>query len=156
MTLLLAPACTGSVVDTDGNADGETPSLLADSIWELAEISAGQEADATSEALEKGLYTLLFRADGTTAMRFDCNRGFGRWLAVEGGTAGEGSISFSDIGVTKALCPPASISDRVIADFASFDRFRIADERLELTIEQKSVSYHWVRTDQDASTKGNE
>lgn len=156
MTLMLASACTNSVTDGEGTSGSETPPSLAESSWVLAEISAGQAADAQSEAVEEGLYTLLFRADGSAAMRFDCNRGFGRWQVVEDGGAGQGSIAITDMGVTKALCPPTSISDRVIADFAAFDRFRIAGERLELKIEQTSVSYHWVRTDQEALIEGNE
>jgi heat shock protein HslJ len=156
MSLFLASACTKTVVDTDGNADAETSPPLADSSWELAEISAGNEVDTTSEAVEKGLYTLLFRADGSVAMRFDCNRGFGRWQVVEDGSAGQGAIAFTDMGVTKALCPPTSISDRVIADFAAFDRFKVAGEQLELKIEQNSVSYHWVKTDQETLIEGSE
>lgn len=156
MTLMLASACTNSVTEGDGASGSEPPLLLAESSWVLAEISAGQAADAQSEAVEEGLYTLLFRADGSAAMRFDCNRGFGRWQVVEDGGAGQGSIAITDMGVTKALCPPTSISDRVIADFAAFDRYKIVGEQLELKIEQKSVSYHWVRTDQEALIEGNE
>lgn len=156
MTLMLASACTNSVTEGDGASDSELPLLLAESSWVLAEITAGQAAAAQSEAVEEGLYTLIFRADGSAAMRFDCNRGFGRWQVVEDGGAGQGSIAITDMGVTKALCPPTSISDRVIADFAAFDRFRITGEQLELEIEQKNVSYHWVRTDREALIEGNE
>lgn len=153
--LLLVSACTSPVVETGDGQEGDTPPSLAESSWELAEISAGDGEEAKSETVEEGLYTLLFRADGTAAMRFDCNRGFGRWQAGERDGASKGSISFSEIGVTKALCPPESISDRVIADFSAFDGVLVEEDRLVLTIDREGVSYVWSRAAEGAADGGN-
>ena len=139
VTVLLTTACA----HMDGKEDSVTPLqdgfALADTEWELVQIASGDEITT----VEPGLYTMLVRSDGTAAFRLDCNRGFGKWQGADGDAAGAGTIVFSDIGVTKALCPPGFVSDRVTADLSRFAIFRTEGDHLILTTSDATSAYLW-------------
>lgn len=54
-------------------------------------------------------YQIEFLADGTVAVKADCNRAFGTYTTADGG-----SITIEITGMTQAMCPPESQSDQFI------------------------------------------
>lgn len=133
-------ACSHMSNDSAAGGAADASFTLAGSSWQLVEITSGEP---TSGSVEAGLYTLLIRADGTAAFRLDCNRGFGRWEGTTGSESNSGSLSFTDIGVTRALCPPESISDQVAADLSRIDAFEMSSSQLILSARDGEVIYRW-------------
>jgi len=101
----LAPA-TG----LEKQGDNHAASKLAGTSWQLVKIM--EMDDSVDEPDDRSLYTLEFGADGRAAMRADCNRGTGSWTS-----GSPGQLLFGPIASTKAMCPPASLSDKYLAQF---------------------------------------
>lgn len=123
---------------------------LAGAEWELAEVSDTPQAARDPNSVEPGLYTMTLNADGTASFRLDCNRGFGKWQSTSNSADNSGSIRIFDIGVTKALCPPGSISDQVTANLTQFNLFELTEARLILSSEDGSIVYQWSPRTSDA------
>lgn len=93
--------------------------------WRLVAITG---ADGTSTKPENPAnYTLLLGGDGRAAIQADCNRAFGAFVL-----AGE-ALSFGPLGMTRAMCPPGSVSDPYVAALQETQSFTLADGRLTLT-----------------------
>jgi len=93
---------------------------LADTKWQLVEIASMN--DETDRPDDPAKYTLAFGEDGSVAIQADCNRGVGSWTSE-----GDNQVSFGPIASTRALCPPESISDKYLAQFA-FVRSYVLEE----------------------------
>ena len=82
------------------------PATLPGSRWRLVRV---QSMDGTEVAPDdRSKYTLQFGAAGTVSGQADCNRISGRW------TASGASLSLGPFAMTRAMCPPGSISDRYV------------------------------------------
>lgn len=149
--LILPLAACAYPSDKEPQTQAESEATgLAGTQWELVEVADAPEAGREPKSVEPGLYTMALNADGTASFRLDCNRGFGKWQSESGGAANSGTISISDIGVTKALCPPGSISDQVTANLSRFNSFELTEARLILSAENGAIVYQWSPKTLDA------
>ena len=144
-------SCTHMANDDAVDESSEAAFVLANSSWQLAKIASG--ATETTR-VDPGLYTLLIRSDGTAAFGLDCNRGFGRWEGAATNGATNGTIRFSEIGTTRALCPPGSISDQVTVDLGRFRSFEEKDSQLILTTEGEGPIYYWEAATEYSNASG--
>jgi len=83
---------------------------LAGRSWRLVQIMSMD--DTTYAPEDRSQYTLTFTADGGAQIRAACNRGTGSWES-----SAPGKLSFGQIAVTQAQCPPGSLHDRYMAQF---------------------------------------
>ncbi len=79
---------------------------ITGSLWQLVEVRPMN--DIVLAMTEPASYTIAFSADGTVAVRADCNRGTGRFIL-----AGK-SLSFERMALTRAACSPQSFSDQFV------------------------------------------
>ena len=71
-----------------------------------------QSGDGTVLRPDDGAkYTLEFGADGSLIARVDCNRGRGTWTSP-----GPSQLTLGPLALTRALCPPGSLHDRLVRD----------------------------------------
>lgn len=138
-------ACAYPSKDGEAVTPEEQTYALPDTKWELIEVSDSSGAASIPKRVDAGIYTVAINADGTVTFRLDCNRGFGKWRIAGDNSAMSGNISFFDIGVTKALCPPGSISDEVTSAISRFDAYQIADSLLSLSADNGAIVYRWTR-----------
>ena len=73
------------------------------------------------------LYTLQFDRSGRVAVRADCNRGSGPYTVSAGRR-----ITFGAMALTRAACPPGSLSDRFIRDVGRVSSYFVRDGALFL------------------------
>lgn len=146
-SLAITPACVEKQGEMQEGASLDSVSILADTAWRLVEIRSAGVQSGGQEVSASEVYTLRLQADGSVTLRLDCNRGFGRWVATPQKDGNAGGIKISDVGVTKAMCPPESISDRVTADLDSIANFALVDGSLLTFLEDGSTSYVWVPLD---------
>jgi heat shock protein HslJ len=59
-------------------------------------------------------YTVEFKDDGTVSAKADCNQANGTYTAENSGTGSSGSIDIEIMAMTRAMCPPESLSDQFI------------------------------------------
>lgn len=113
---------------------------LSHTAWQLVTIN---NPDGTSRApADPSTYTLEFMPDGTLAMQIDCNRANGPWAS-----SAPGQLSIGPVASTRALCPPESLHDAVLAGIEAVTEYVIEDELLflragpgELTLEYEHAT----------------
>jgi len=74
-------------------------------------------------------YTIRFDSGGRVAVRADCNRGTASYTATA-----DGELTVTPMALTRAMCPPGSMSDRFARDVGSATRFDVRDSSLVLTL----------------------
>lgn len=126
LAAVAAVACTPKPVS-------ETPASQAPSLtgvnWHLVEI---RYSDGTTlRPDDPGVYSIAFLPGGAVSVRADCNRGNGMYKA-----AGP-TLKIGPLAVTRAMCPPGSISDRYLQglDIAASYRFRDGDLLIAMSMD---------------------
>jgi heat shock protein HslJ len=115
--LILLAAATSFAFDDDGmlvlsGPEGSLtlhPALTA-VIWQWREFRGGD--DSVIAPADPTRYTVAFLADGKLAVGADCNRAMGTYT-VDGP-----SLTLNAAAMTRALCPPESLSDRFVEDLS--------------------------------------
>ncbi len=99
LLLTMALACTGPGT---GREDGESP--LVGTVWQLERIQMMDDTELRPD--DPPRYTLALGADGSAAVRADCNRGHGRHQ-IDGV-----QLRIGPLATTRMMCPPGSLGDR--------------------------------------------
>ena len=103
------------------------------------------DAVGTTRPGDPTQYTLAFAADGTVAMRLDCNRGTARWSATPASSPGSGQLRIGPLAVTGAICPPPSLGERIARDMDYVRSYLVKDGRLHLSLMADGGIYVWER-----------
>jgi para-nitrobenzyl esterase len=74
-------------------------------------------------------YTIKFDREGRVNLRADCNRGAGTYTFGR-----DRSIKFGPMAVTRAMCPPGSLSDRFVKELSRVSNFLIKGGELYLEL----------------------
>jgi heat shock protein HslJ len=110
---------------SDGGTMHLTPSLVG-VVWEWQDFLGGNGAKTVPDDPSK--YTLSFNEDGTFAVRADCNVGSGTY------TVNSSSIELKVGPLTRAMCPPESLSDRFLRDLGDTRSFVFRNGELYLAL----------------------
>jgi heat shock protein HslJ len=113
------------------------PAALPGSRWRLVRLESSD--GTTAVPADPSRYTLEFAADGALSGRADCNRIQGRWTAA--GT----SMTLGPLAMTRAMCPPGSLSDRYARALESAASWRIVADRLAVALKVDSGILHFER-----------
>lgn len=136
----LLSACAASPPDTAG----AQKSALAASAWNLVSFTSSSDTVGVIRPQASDQFQLEFGADGKAAFRFDCNRGSGSWQAVET-PDGSGALRFGAVATTRAMCPPQAMNARLPGDIEFVRGYRIAGDRLFLSLMADGGVYEWSR-----------
>ena len=121
--LLLPIAC--SVRAPAPAQNGEV--ALGGTSWQLVKFQSSDDKMLRPDDPAK--YTIAFGADGSVSARVDCNRGRGSWKS-----SGPNQIQFGPLALTRALCPPGSLHDRVVKDWEFVRSYTLKDGHLFLAL----------------------
>jgi heat shock protein HslJ len=99
---------------------------LAGTAWQLVKFQGGDGAVKAPD--DRSKYTIAFTADGRVSVRFDCNRGNGRYK----GTPPE--VLFGPLALTRATCPAGSMHDQLVKQWPSVRSYVIKDKHLFLSL----------------------
>jgi para-nitrobenzyl esterase len=106
----------------------QAPSVgLGGTSWQLVKFQGGDGADLTPD--DKAKYTLAFGADGSLSARIDCNRGRGTWKS-----SAPGHLELGPMALTRAMCPPGSLHDRVVKQLSFVRSYIVKNGRLFLSL----------------------
>ncbi len=117
-------------------------SSLPGTSWELVAIRPAGDAQAAVQSARPARFTLRFGPDRRVVLRLDCNRGIGSWRAAPS-SASAGALSFSQIAVTRALCQPPQLDERVARELAHVRSYEIRDGRLLLSPTADGGTLEW-------------
>ncbi|HYG86166.1 MAG TPA: carboxylesterase family protein [Azospirillum sp.] len=108
-------------------ATSSVASELGGIAWQLVKFEGGDGTTLTPD--DKAKYTLAFEADGRVSVRIDCNRGRGTWRS-----SGPKQLTFGPLALTRAMCPPGSLHDRIVRDWEFVRSYTIKDAHLFLAL----------------------
>ena len=109
-------------------AIAQTPSpSLSGTSWQLVRIQSMDDKVATPT--DRSKYTMTFGADGRVNMQVDCNRGSGTWTSAD-----SSQLVFGPMAMTRAMCPPGSLHDRIVKDMPYVRSYVIKDGHLFLSL----------------------
>src|SRR5512134_3559846 len=100
---------------------------LAGTSWQLVKFQGGDGAVLTPD--DRAKYTVAFAADGVVSVRFDCNRGRGGWKS-----AGKNQLEFGPMALTRAMCPPGSLHDRMVKHWPYLRSYILKEGHLYLSL----------------------
>jgi para-nitrobenzyl esterase len=121
--LLLAIACSPHVQTSRPNAAAD----LGGTSWQLVKFQGSDDKTLTPD--DKAKYTIAFETDGRVSARIDCNRGRGTWKS-----SGPNQLQFGPLALTRAMCPPGSLHDRIAKDWEFVRSYTIKDRHLFLSL----------------------
>ena len=100
---------------------------LGGTSWQLVQFQSGDGTTLTPD--DRAKYTIAFNADSSVNVRFDCNRGRGTWQSSE-----PNQLQFGALALTRALCPPGSLHDRMVKDWEFVRSYILKDGHLFLSL----------------------
>ena len=115
----VAAAAPPAVADPGADLTGVT--------WRLVGFKGGDDRAFAPD--DRSSYTLRFTPDGKVQARLDCNRGMGSWTS-----AGPGQLALGPLALTRAMCPPGSLHDRLAKDWGYVRSYVLEDGHLYLSL----------------------
>jgi para-nitrobenzyl esterase len=139
-SLLLAPllaafACSARTETSPRDVTAE----LGGSSWQLVRFQGSDGKTLTPD--DKAKYTIAFGNDGGVSARIDCNRGSGTWKS-----AGPNQLQFGPLALTRAMCPPGSMHDRIAKDWELVRSYTMKDGHLFLALMADGGIYEFEPT----------
>ena len=109
---------------------------LAGTSWQLVRFQGGDDTVLMPD--DKTKYTIAFAADGIVNVRFDCNRGRGAWTSP-----GPKQVQFGPLALTRAMCPPGSLHDRIVRQWPFLRSYIVKSGHLFLSLMADGGSYEF-------------
>ena len=122
VTILLLAAC--GVTQTPQQSAAPN---LAGTSWQLVKFQGGDDKTLTPD--DKSKYTIQFSTDGALAARIDCNRGRSTWKSPA-----PNQLQFGPLALTRAMCPPGSLHDRIVKHWDYIRSYVIKNGHLFLSL----------------------
>jgi len=117
-------AATDEEVAVDVPEDDALHAPLLGTTWALERILFADETERVPS--DPAGYTLTLGADGSAALKIDCNRGIGRF-ALDGDR-----LSFAAFATTRAFCGPGSLEQPFLEQIADVVSYQFDDGALVL------------------------
>lgn len=96
------------------------------------------DGQGTVRPAEPSLYTLEFRADGSVAVRLDCNRGSATWRAEPAAESNarraSGQLLLGPLASTRAACASGSLGPRLVSSWPYVRSYVIEERLLHLSL----------------------
>ena len=109
---------------------------LAGTSWQLVKFTGSDGSKLEPDDRTK--YTLAFQPDGVVVARIDCNRGRGAWKSEA-----PGQLVLGPLALTRMMCPPGSMHDRVAADWGAVRSYTLKDGHLFLSLMADGGTYEY-------------
>ncbi len=107
---------------------------LAGTSWRLVKFQGSE----TLMPDDPAKYTVTFDAGQAVSVRIDCNRGRGGWSSE-----GRNQIRFGPMALTRAMCPPAPLNDRLEKDWDAIRSYRLKEGHLFLELTGDGGAYEF-------------
>ena len=127
---------------------------LAGTSWRLLEFQSMDDATGTLRPADPSLYTMRLNKDGTVNMRLNCNRASGTWSAEPSANDASGHFEFGPLAGTRALCPPPSLDESIMAQAKFIRSYLLKEGRLYLSLMADGGIYAWEPDTDKSSAAG--
>ncbi len=112
------------------------PAEVVDTTWHWVSLTTPVE-QVTVDAPDK--YTIRFDKSGKVAVKADCNRGM-----ISYTVSADRRIELKPMALTKAMCPPGSLSDRFVKEVTRASNYfrKDGDLYLQLPVDSGTLRFH--------------
>lgn len=117
---------------------------LDDTQWQLAELNSTDGLTGPVRPGDPTRYRLNLRSDGTATLNLDCNVAKGPWSSVNSAEGISGVFSIGPAAMTRAMCPPGSLDQRIANELKYISSYVVKDGRLNLMLMNGSAQI-WTR-----------
>ncbi|MCC7010499.1 MAG: LppP/LprE family lipoprotein [Acidobacteria bacterium] len=119
-------------VSASTSATAESPGpartmALEGTSWQLVAFEGGDGTRLAPDDRTK--YTIEFGAAGRLAARIDCNHGRGTWTSD-----GPNRLEVGPLALTRAMCPPGSLHDQIVRQWANIRSYVIRNGHLFVSL----------------------
>ncbi len=125
--LFLSLMADGGIYEFEPMGGSKAATALADTAWQLVKFKGSDDTTLTPD--DKAKYTIAFGSDGRVNTRIDCNRGNGTWKSPE-----PNQLQFGPLALTRVMCPPGSLHDRIAKHWEFVRSYVIKDGHLFLSL----------------------
>jgi len=140
VTLILA-----TTVFLAGCAASPGPTIkLDDTRWTLVAFTPAAGSTGEIRPARPDQYRLEFLPDGRLAAQIACNRGSGTWQRTATPAPG-GGLKLGPLALTRMMCPPDPLGQRLPQDVEHVESYRVVDGRLHLDLAGHAGTYVWER-----------
>jgi len=119
-----------------GCASTRDPTGLTGTSWQLVKFQGGDGTVLRPD--EPAKYTIEFLEDGILAARIDCNRARGSWKSD-----GPNRLEFGPMAITRAMCPPGSLHDRIVKHLPYLVSYVVKERHLFLSLQADGGIYEF-------------
>ncbi len=109
---------------------------LGGTSWQLVKFQSSDGKTLTPD--DRSKYTVAFASDGRVTARIDCNRGSGTWKSER-----PNQLRFGPLALTRAMCPPGSLHDRIVTDWSAVRSYVIKAVRLFVSLMADGGNYEF-------------
>lgn len=138
-TVLCAACSTGTTPPTDPVTRDIHAIGLTGTTWRLHAIQSMDDVQGTTRPQSDRIYTMQLTPDGRAAFQLDCNRGMTSYTH----DASSGAISFGNVALTRAMCPPGSLDTRIARDMGHVRSYSIRGDTLSMSMMADGGIYVW-------------
>jgi heat shock protein HslJ len=120
-------------------AQSSPPKVTSDlggTSWHLMKFQGRDGATLTPD--DRANYTVAFDTDGRVTVRIACNRGHGTWKSVKAS-----QLEFGPLALTRAMCPPAPLNDRIPQDWPYLRSYTLKNGHLLLSLASDRGTYEF-------------
>lgn len=114
----------------------QASSGLGGTSWQLVRIRGRHSITLTSS--DRSKYTIAFGTDGWVSAGIDCNRGRGAWKS-----SSRSRLRFGPMVLTRAMCPPGSLHDRIVKDWSRVRAYFVKSGHLFLSLSSERGVYEF-------------
>ena len=144
MLLFIGVGAAGRDVTEVAEAPSDSPAgPLAGTNWRLVRFQSMDDAIGEIRPEDPSAYMMLLDADGSVRMQLACNRAMGTWSAAPASDAISGTFRFGPLAITKALCPPPSMDERIARNAQWVRGYLLRDGLLHLSLMADAGIYSW-------------
>jgi heat shock protein HslJ/uncharacterized lipoprotein YbaY len=141
--ILLGSACANHAQTPSQSADAD----LGGTSWQLVRFQGSDDSVLTPD--DGSRYTIAFDANSGVSSKIDCNRGHGTWKS-----AGPNQLEFGPMALTRTMCPPAPLNDRVARDWPYVRSYMLKEGHLFLSLMADGGIYEYEPMSQQGSASG--
>lgn len=143
LATVLCAACSTYTAPPTNPAGPDTQAIaLTGTTWRLHEIQSMDDAKGNTRPPPDRIYTMRLTPDGRAAFQLDCNRGSTSYT-IGTSEPGRGAITFSNLAMTRAMCPPGSLDSRIARDMGYVRSYMMQGDILSLSLMADGGIYVW-------------
>lgn len=133
----------GLMINQISANDATTKTDLKGTQWQLVEFRSMDDTIGVQRPKDPLLYRMHLQHDKSVVMHLNCNIAKGKWSVKTSSDGTSGTFEFGLLTSTRAICPPPSMDQHIIAQAKYIRGYLLKDGKLYLSLMADGGIYTW-------------